>query len=72
VRGHGLGLYVDGRPALLEDVELKLEPDMTLIVHPNTIIRRSGISSTAIPCVSHRRLRSPDPDCSALVFGAPS
>jgi Xaa-Pro aminopeptidase len=36
VRGHGLGLYVDGRPALLEDVDLVLEPEMTLIVHPNT------------------------------------
>lgn len=36
VRGHGLGLYVDGRPAVLEDVDLILEPDMTLIVHPNT------------------------------------
>jgi len=36
VRGHGLGLYVDGRPAVLEDVDLDLEPDMTLIVHPNT------------------------------------
>lgn len=36
VRGHGLGLYVDGRPALLEDVEMVLEPGMTLIVHPNT------------------------------------
>ena len=36
VRGHGLGLYVDGRPAVLEDVDLNLEPDMTLVVHPNT------------------------------------
>src|SRR6267142_4104068 len=36
VRGHGLGLYVDGPPALLEDVDLNLEPEMTLIVHPNT------------------------------------
>lgn len=35
VRGHGVGLYVDG-PAVLEDVTLVLEPDMTLIVHPNT------------------------------------
>lgn len=35
VRGHGIGLYVDG-PAVLEDVTLALEPDMTLIVHPNT------------------------------------
>ncbi len=36
VRGHGLGLYVDGKPAILEDVGLVLEPGMTLIVHPNT------------------------------------
>ncbi|MBL8289211.1 MAG: aminopeptidase P family protein [Rubrivivax sp.] len=36
VRGHGLGLYVDSRPALLEDVELPIEAGMTLIVHPNT------------------------------------
>ncbi len=36
VRGHGLGLYADGRPALLEDVDLVLAPGMTLIVHPNT------------------------------------
>lgn len=35
VRGHGLGLFVDG-PHVLEDVDLVLEPDMTLIVHPNT------------------------------------
>jgi Xaa-Pro aminopeptidase len=36
VRGHGLGLYVDGPPMLLEDVPLVFRPDMTLIVHPNT------------------------------------
>ena len=35
VRGHGMGLYVDG-PHVLEDVNLVLEPDMTLVVHPNT------------------------------------
>jgi Xaa-Pro dipeptidase len=35
VRGHGLGLFVDG-VHVLEDVGLVLEPDMTLIVHPNT------------------------------------
>lgn len=35
VRGHGMGLYVDG-PHVLEDVDLVLVPDMTLIVHPNT------------------------------------
>ena len=36
VRGHGLGLYADGKPSLLEDVDTVLEADMTLIVHPNT------------------------------------
>jgi Xaa-Pro dipeptidase len=36
VRGHGLGLYVDSRPALLEDVHTILEEGMTIIVHPNT------------------------------------
>jgi Xaa-Pro aminopeptidase len=36
VRGHGLGLYVDGRPMLLEDVALAFRAGMTLIVHPNT------------------------------------
>jgi Xaa-Pro aminopeptidase len=36
VRGHGLGLYADARPQLLEDVDVVLEPGMTLVVHPNT------------------------------------
>lgn len=36
VRGHGLGLYTDARPAILEDVEMVIEPNMTLVVHPNT------------------------------------
>lgn len=35
VRGHGVGLYVDGTH-VLEDVDTVLAPDMTLIVHPNT------------------------------------
>ena len=35
VRGHGLGLFVDG-PHVLEDVDLVLEENMTLVVHPNT------------------------------------
>jgi len=42
VRGHGLGLYVDGRPAVLEDVDLALEPEMTLVVHPNTYHPEAG------------------------------
>ena len=36
VRGHGLGLYTDARPAILEDVEMVIEENMTLVVHPNT------------------------------------
>jgi Xaa-Pro aminopeptidase len=41
VRGHGMGLYVDG-PHVLEDVDLVLEPDMTLVVHPNTFHPGAG------------------------------
>jgi Xaa-Pro aminopeptidase len=36
VRGHGMGLFADSKPHILEDVDTVLEPGMTLIVHPNT------------------------------------
>ncbi len=36
VRGHGLGLFPDTKPHILEDVDTVIEEDMTLIVHPNT------------------------------------
>jgi Xaa-Pro dipeptidase len=36
VRGHGLGLFADTKPQLLEDVQTRIEAGMTLIVHPNT------------------------------------
>lgn len=36
VRGHGLGIYLDTPPAILEDVQMPLVENMTLIVHPNT------------------------------------
>jgi len=36
VRGHGLGLFTDTKPHILEDVDTVLEEGMTLIVHPNT------------------------------------
>src|SRR5262249_43061773 len=36
VRGHGLGLFCDSKPHLLEDVNTPLAPSMALIVHPNT------------------------------------
>jgi len=36
VRGHGMGLFPDQKPHILEDVNIRLETGMTLIVHPNT------------------------------------
>jgi Xaa-Pro dipeptidase len=36
VRGHGLGLFCDSKPHLLEDIDTPLMPGMALIVHPNT------------------------------------
>jgi Xaa-Pro aminopeptidase len=36
VRGHGLGLFVDTKPHILEDVNIRIEAGMTMIVHPNT------------------------------------
>jgi Xaa-Pro aminopeptidase len=36
VRGHGLGLFADSKPHILEDVETPLVPGMALVVHPNT------------------------------------
>jgi Xaa-Pro aminopeptidase len=36
VRGHGLGLFPDTKPHILEGVETQIEEGMVLIVHPNT------------------------------------
>lgn len=36
VRGHGLGLFPDTKPHILEGVETVIEEGMSLIVHPNT------------------------------------
>lgn len=36
VRGHGLGLFPDQKPQLLEDVSVPLAVNMAMIVHPNT------------------------------------
>jgi len=36
VRGHGLGLFVDTKPHILEDVTTPIVAGMTMIVHPNT------------------------------------
>lgn len=42
VRGHGVGLFPDGKPHLLEDVEVELVPGMALVVHPNTYHPEAG------------------------------
>ncbi len=42
VRGHGMGLFPDSKPHILEDVDTVLEPGMTLIVHPNTYHPQAG------------------------------
>jgi Xaa-Pro aminopeptidase len=36
VRGHGMGLFADSKPHLLENVNTRIDAGMTLIVHPNT------------------------------------
>jgi Xaa-Pro aminopeptidase len=36
VRGHGMGLFADSKPHLLENVITRIDAGMTLIVHPNT------------------------------------
>jgi|AmaraimetFIIA100_FD_contig_123_45449_length_2488_multi_11_in_1_out_0_2 Xaa-Pro aminopeptidase len=42
VRGHGIGLFCDSKPHLLEDVNTPLAPGMALIVHPNTYHPEAG------------------------------
>jgi Xaa-Pro aminopeptidase len=42
VRGHGLGLFCDSKPHILEDVDTVLVPGMALIVHPNTYHPEAG------------------------------
>jgi Xaa-Pro aminopeptidase len=42
VRGHGMGLFADSKPHILEDVNTVLAPGMALIVHPNTYHPEAG------------------------------
>ena len=42
VRGHGIGMFCDSKPHLLEDVDTPLAPGMALIVHPNTYHPEAG------------------------------
>jgi Xaa-Pro dipeptidase len=36
VRGHGMGMFADSKPHLLESVTTRIDQGMALIVHPNT------------------------------------
>lgn len=42
VRGHGMGLFLDQKPQILEDVNIELSDGMTIIVHPNTYHPEAG------------------------------
>jgi Xaa-Pro aminopeptidase len=42
VRGHGLGLFADSKPHILEDIEVVLEAGMSIVVHPNTYHPEAG------------------------------
>jgi Xaa-Pro dipeptidase len=57
VRGHGMGLFADSKPHLLEDVTTRIEAGMALIVHPNTyhpvvgyMVLGDGVSVTKNGC----------------------
>ena len=42
VRGHGIGLFPDQKPQILEDIHIPIETGATIIVHPNTYHPKSG------------------------------
>ena len=42
VRGHGVGLFPDQKPQILEDIHLTVETNSTIIVHPNTYHPAAG------------------------------
>lgn len=57
VRGHGMGLFADSKPHLLEDVTTRIEAGMALIVHPNTyhpavgyMVLGDGVAVTKAGC----------------------
>ena len=68
VRGHGLGLFGDSKPHILEDVDTVLEPGMALIVHPNTYHPEVGyiVLGDAV-VVTERRRRSAVQDAARIV-----
>jgi Xaa-Pro aminopeptidase len=57
VRGHGMGLFADSKPHILEDVKTRIDAGMALIVHPNTyhpvvgyMVLGDGVAVTKTGC----------------------
>src|ERR1044071_9312915 len=57
VRGHGMGLFADSKPHLLENVTTRIDAGMALIVHPNTynpavgyMVLGDGVAVTKTGC----------------------
>ena len=57
VRGHGMGLFADTKPHILEDVTTRIDAGMALIVHPNTyhpsvgyMVLGDGVAVTKTGC----------------------
>ena len=71
VRGHGIGLFCDSKPHILEDVDTELVPGMALIVHPNTYHPEVGylVLGDAVVVTEHRR-RGAVPHAARAVRGA--
>ena len=68
VRGHGLGLFVDTKPHILEDVTTRIDAGMTLIVHPNTyhpVVGYMVLGDAVV--VTAARLRGADRDAARTV-----
>jgi len=59
VRGHGVGLFPDSKPHILEDVDTPLPEGAVLIVHPNTYHPEAGYmvlgDACAVTADGHRR-----------------
>ncbi len=59
VRGHGVGLFPDSKPHILEDVDTELPEGAVLIVHPNTYHPDAGYmvlgDACAVTADGHRR-----------------
>ncbi len=75
VRGHGMGLFADSKPHILEDVTTRIETGMALIVHPNTYHPAVGYmvlgdAASRMEDDGCEVLTSPDPPCASCSASA--